>query len=149
MTRSRDPGLSLIDLILSISLTSLLAIPVGMLLGSHLEAGLRARDVTVAMNLARHEMERLDSYNDFCHADLALTAAAPPPLPGYWTGFPYDLTRIVQCHAGNCDPTCALMPPPNSANGIKRIELRVTKSGSGDQAASLVTYRTKFVRFGS
>lgn len=145
-------GLTLVELVITISLAAIIGIPTGILLSEHLTGALRARDYTVAMSLARREMERLDSLNNFCHTDLDVTAPSPPPLVGYWPGYPYDLTRIVQCQAGDCtsqSPGTCHSPPANARNGIKRIELRVTKSGSTEVQARLVTYRTKYVLFGS
>ena len=149
-------GLTLVELVMTISLAAILGIPVGILLSEQLTGTLKARDYAVAMSLARAEMDRLDildsppgldnNANGFCHADLAPTSPTPLPIVGYWTGYPYDLTRIVQCQTGDCSSNCA--SPANTNNGVKRIELRVTKSGSSDLLASLVTYRTKYVRFG-
>ena len=148
-------GLTLIELVITITLAAILGIPVGILLSEHLTGALRARDDAVGMSLARAEMDRLDSLdsatgldnaNGFCHPNLNLTSLTPPPIVGYWAGFPYDLTRIVQCQTGDCTSNCA--SPSNARNGIKRIEIRVTKTNSGEQVASLVSYRTKYVRFG-
>lgn len=152
---AKQAGLTLVELVITISLAAIIGVPTGILLSEHLTGALRARDYTVAMNLARREMEQLDSLdsasgldnaNGFCHPDLALTVPSPPPIVGYWPGYPYDLTRIVQCQVGNCGSNCA--SPSNANNGIKRIEIRVTKSGSSDRLATLVTYRTKYVLFG-
>lgn len=138
-------GLTLVEIILTIGLTAALGVPMGMLLNAHLGNALRARDATVAMNLARLELERLDSLNDFCDADLNVV---PPVTVLLYQGLPYDMTRIVACQAGNCASNCGLTPA-NALNGVKRIEIQVRKSGSATILASLVTYRTKFVLFGS
>ncbi len=151
----RATGFTLIELIIAISLAMLIGVPAARLLVEHLAGAIRSRDYAVGMSLARREMERLDSFdsaggldnsNGFCHPDLALTAVSPPPINNYWVGYPYALTRIVQCQALDCTSNCA--SPTNPRNGIKRIELRVTKTGSSEPAATLVTYRTKYVRYG-
>ena len=148
-------GLTLIELVMTISLAAILGIPVGLILSRQLQGAINARDAAVAMSLARDEMERLESLdsasgldnaNGFCHPDLNLTSPSPAPIPGYWAGYSYDLTRIVQCQVNNCASNCA--SPSNANNGVKRIEIRVTRTGSGDLMASLVTYRTKYVRYG-
>ena len=139
-------GLTLIELVITISLAAIIGIPVGLLLSEHLNGALRARDAIVAMNLARYEMERLDSLNDFCHVDLNMNSPAGTPLNSY-QGYPYTLTRIVWCQTGNCASNCG--SPSNANNGVKRIEIRMTKSGSTGVLASLVSYRTEFVLFGS
>lgn len=140
-------GLTLVEIILTIGLTAALGVPMGMLLNAHLGNALRARDATVAMNLARLELERLDSLNDFCDAGLAINAPAGTTVDPYQS-LPYAMTRIVACQAGDCTANCGLTPA-NALNGVKRIEIQVRKSGSATVLASLVTYRTKFVLFGS
>ncbi|PIQ83224.1 MAG: hypothetical protein COV75_08825 [Candidatus Omnitrophica bacterium CG11_big_fil_rev_8_21_14_0_20_63_9] len=149
MRRDRTRGLTLVELVIAIALAGLLGVPIGMLVSEQLRSAIQARDHSVAMNLARAEMERLDSLNNFCHADLNVTGLSPPALVGYWPG--YDLTRIVTCAAGNCASQSpgVCHPPTNTRNGLKRVDLRVTRTGSGELAASLTTYRTKYVLFGS
>jgi len=150
MNSTAPRGLTLVELVVTIILTAIIGIPVGILLAEHLSGALRARDYTVAMNLARREMERLDSWNNFCHADLNLTAGTPAPNPDP----AYVVTRIVGCQtpasscACSCSGTCGSGAPTSARNDVKRVETRVTKSGSGEQLASLVSYRTKYVLFG-
>ncbi len=156
---SARSGLTLVELIVTISVAGIIGVPAGIILSEQLRAGIRARDAVVAMSLARAEMERLDSLdspppaesntNGFCQPDLALTVASPPPLANYWAGYPYALMRIVQCQTGGstCASNCASVPV-NANNGIKRIELRVTRTGQTEVLATLVSYRTKYVRFG-
>ncbi len=139
-------GLTLVELIVTISLAAILGIPAGILFSEHLTAALRARDATVAMSLARYELERLDGLNDFCHVDLTVNSPAGTTISPY-QGYPYALTRTVWCQTGDCAFNCAT--PSNANNGIKRIEIRVTKIGSAENRATLVTYRTKYVLFGS
>ncbi len=132
-------GLTLVELVVTITLAGLLGIPVGLLLSHYLEAALRSRDRTVAVNLARHEMERLESLNDFCHADLDTPVAGVAiTVPGFPSSI---VTRMVTCQAGDC--AC-----PSAIDGMKRVDVRVTKAGSEDPLASLTTYRTKFVTYG-
>ena len=140
-------GLTLVELVIAISLAVIISIPVALLLSEHLSGALRARDAMVAMNLARYEMERLDSLNDFCHVDLTVNSPGGLSIPSYQS-YPYTLTRTVWCQANDCSSNCATIPT-NAKNGIKRIEILVTKDGSTARLAFLVTYRTKFVLFGS
>lgn len=146
-------GLTLVELIITISLAAILGVPVGILLSEHLTGAIRARDAAVAMNLARYEMERLDSLNDFCHPDLALTppggillSAAPFSI------YPsYAVRRVVTCQAQVSATACTspcVASPGATDNAIKRIEVVARKSGSSDLLASLVSYRTKYVSFG-
>ena len=148
MRPHRQDGLTLIELIITIVLATIIGLPVGFFVSEYIKGALNARDTTVAMNLARDEIERLESFNDFCHAELNLTGplgstVARPDYPAY------VVTRIVSCQTGNCSSNCSLAAPANTDNGMKRIEIRVAKVGSSSTLASLMTYRTKFVLFGS
>ena len=141
-------GLTLVELVITICLAAIISIPVGILLSEHLTAALRARDYTVAMDLARYEMEQLDSLNDFCHSDLNVNSPSGTTIDPY-QGYPYALTRTIWCQAGDCTSNCSASPPiPNANNGVKRLEIRMRKSGSSETLASLITYRTKYVIFG-
>ena len=152
--RRHERGLTLVELVVGISLSAILGIALGVLVSEHLRAALRARDMTVATNVARAELERLESLGTivgqenttgFCHPDLNLTAGVLVPA---LSGPSYIVTRIVTCQTGSCVSNCA--SPSNANNGIKRIEIRVTKTSSaGERQAYLITYRTKFVLFGT
>ena len=152
-------GLTLVELVITISLAAIIGVPTGILGSERLSGALRARDYTVAMSLARAEMERLDSLVDgadsdtafFCTTNLALGTSGPTPITNYEQ---YLLTRIVSCQTPTsscqcrCSGQCGTGSPTTARNDIKRIEVQVTKSGSTDRLATLVTYRTKYVLFG-
>lgn len=129
-------GLTLVELVITISLAGILGVPVGMLLSEQLNGALKARDYTVGMNLARQEMERLDSLNDF----FVLASQSASAVPGFPA---YTRTVTVTCSFGNCTSTGV------GSQGGKRVEVVVTKTGSSDPLARLVTYRTKHVQFGT
>ena len=151
MRLRRRLGLTLVELVITISLAGIIGVPVGIILSRQLDSALRARDYAVAMSLARAEMERVDSASDvaaFCN----LNSTAPAPVSGYPA---YTVERVVACQtAGSncncgCTGACGVGGTPTSArNDIKRIEVRLTKSGSTDRLATLATYRTKYVLFG-
>ena len=140
-------GLTLIELVITISLAAILGIPIGLLLSEHLNGALQARDAAEAMSLARRELELLDSFNNFC--DLALSIVPPQTFDPYLAPYPYALTRTITCQVGgaNCTSACAAAPAATD-NAVKRIQITVRKRGSPDPLASVVTYRTKYVRFG-
>ena len=138
-------GLTLVELVITISLSGIIGVPVGILLSEQLRAALRARDSVVAMNLARYEMEQLDSFNNFCHTNLTVNSPAGTTIDPYQST-PYALTRIVWCQTGDCASNCG--SPLDANNGIKRIEIQVRHSGSSEVLALLVSYRTKYVLFG-
>ncbi len=141
-------GMTFIELIIAIALTAIVGLPIGMVLAELLQGGLRARDVTVAMNLARYELERLDSLRaasssgDACVAELSVGSVT---LPSY-QGYPYDVIRSITCQtspASSCTSCTNL-----TVNGVKRIEITVRRPGATQVLATLVTYRAKYVRFG-
>lgn len=134
---TRVAGLTLIELVITISLAALLGIPTGLLVGEHLRVGIRSRDSMVATQLARRELEYLDSLNDFFHAEMNSGVFVN------YQGVPYTLTRTVTC-INNCTAAAAA-----NRQGYKRIVVTVTKPGSSDPLARLITYRTKYVLFGS
>ena len=157
MDYGRSFGLTLVELILTIALAGILGAPLGIMLGEHLNGSLRATDRAVAMSLARWELERLDSLesttspgrdnlNGFCHPDLTVNVPAgvlaTSPNPAY------TITRIVACQANDCASNCA-SSPTNARNGVKRIEIQIRRAGTANVIASLVTYRMKYVLFGS
>lgn len=126
-------GLTLVELIMTISLAAIIGIPSGILLSTHLNAALEARDYTVAMSLARAEMERLDSLNDFS----SIASQAPAPVPGFPS---YEREIIVTClYSNNCNA---------GSFNVKRVDVTVRKTGSSSPLAMLMTYRTQNVLFG-
>lgn len=132
-------GLTLVELVLTISLAAIIGVPVGFILSEHLRGALWARDAAVAMCLARQEMERLDSLNNFfASPDLSVGTTS-----GTVSGFPsYTRTVTIICLVGNCTNT------GTNSQGVKQITIVVTKTGPGDTLATLVSYRTKHVFFG-
>jgi len=133
-------GLTLVELILTISLATILAIPTALLLGAHLQEAMSSHDSTMALQLGRFELERLDSLNNFfASPDLTIGSTVLTNFQGY----PYDVTRAVTCQVGDCTSTAS------SSQGVKRITITVTPTGSAVPLAKLITYRTKCVCFGS
>jgi hypothetical protein len=132
-------GLTLVELVVTIGLLGIIGIPTGLLVGEQLIGSVRAKDSTVAMQLGRAHLERLDSLDDFFHPELSVGARTVTP-----SGFPaYAVTTSVTCASGNCTSGSL------TSQGIKRIQVTVTKSGSPDPLARLITSRTKHVAFGS
>ena len=133
-------GLTLVELIITISLTAIIGVPAGILLSRQIGAAIDTRDYTVAMSLARYEMERLDSFNDVYHADLFVTNSPVTTTIVNYLGYPYTLERTVDCLTGDCT---------NGNFNVKRVDVTVRKTGSISPLATLTTYRTQNVLFGS
>ena len=134
----------MVELALTIGLLGIIGIPTGLLLHQHMWAALGSQDSVVATQLAQYEMEYLDSFNDFftspaidCPSGRPVTTVIP-----LYKGYPYDLTRQVSCVLGECCSTAT------TQQGVKRLQVTVTKAGSSDPLARLISYRTKHVLFG-
>lgn len=128
-------GLTLVELVITISLAAIIGVPVGILLSEQLKGALTARDYTVGMALARAELERLESLNDF----FAIASQPAAPVPGFPA---YTRSVTVTCLLGDCRSGAT------KRQGTKRIDVVVTKTDTPDLVATLVTYRTKHVAFG-
>ena len=140
MTR-RGRGLSLVELVISIALLGILAVPTGMLLRELLVLIMNANDTVAAVSVARYEMERLDAIDDFYAADFNLGTTA---IPNY-QGTPYTLTRTLTCALqwnNGCTNTGLGRP------GSKRIVVVVTRPGNPTPFATLQSLRTKNVSYG-
>lgn len=132
-------GFSLVELILVIILSAILGIPVAMLISEQIRLSLRARDASMAMSLARMELERLESLNNFCHADLNIASTT---MASY-AGQPFTLFRNVVCQFGNCASNCAT--PSNTNNGVKRIDITVARTGTTEIVATVQAYKAKYM----
>lgn len=105
------------------------AVPVSLLIGSHIQGVLSSAEETTAQNLARLEMEKINnmSYAGIVSANFS-----------NYEGYPYDLTRSVSFAAGD----------GASAESLKKISVDVRKTGSPAVIAAAVTYVAKNVGYG-
>lgn len=143
----REGGLTLVELVVVIALTGIISIPAGMLMAEQIRLALRARDASIAMSLARMELEVLESrtmitglpgnQSNACHADFSNGTFVS------YAGQPYTLIRTVVCQIGNCVNNCGTTN--NGNNGIKRVEITVARNGTTEVVARLTAYRTKFL----
>jgi len=143
-------GLTLVEFIITILLTAIIGLSTGLLVSEHLKGGLNARDHAVAMNLARAEIERVESWNDFC----AVSSSPFAPVSGYPA---YELERAVTCQTPttSCACSCTLVTKAldctvaaANTNDVKRINIRVRKSVANNTVGSLISHRTRWVSFG-
>ncbi len=133
-------GLTMVELVVTIALAAILGIPTGRLLVEHVRLGMQTQDSMRATQLARYEVERLDSLNAFFTADLAV---ATTTINNYLST-PYRMTRVVGCLEGDCTTV-----GPVTAPGVKQITVTLIKPDTGATLARMTTYRTKNVSFGS
>lgn len=133
-------GLTLLELVITLTLAGILAVPIGLLLGEQVHQAVSSQETNPALQLARYEMERLDSLNNFFeNPDLSIGSTTQTNF----LGTSYDMTRTVSCIVGNCTSGSF------NSQGVKLIEVTVTKSGATEPSVALTTYRTKHVSFGS
>ncbi len=137
-------GATLLELLIVIIVAALVAVPMGLLISRQVETQLRGRDETVAISLARFELESLASRNNYFDPALALGTTV---LTDY-QGQPYTLQRVVECLVGSdCNSTAF------TSQAVKRVIVRVYRPSASNplatQLVSFVTYWTKHVTFGS
>jgi prepilin-type N-terminal cleavage/methylation domain-containing protein len=134
MTKFQAPsrkakGFTLIELIMTIVVVGIAAIPLSLLLGKHTQSVFQSADYTMALNLARLEMEKANN--------LAYTNINSASFSNYG-GYDYDVTRAVGYAQGS-----ALTP-----QSLKQVTVSVTRHGSPTVLFSLVTYIANNVSYG-
>lgn len=111
----------------------IMAIPLALLVSQHLESVLQSQDHTLAVNLARFEMEMVNNMN-YTDPKIAVGTHLSPDYPAY----NYDVTRTVACIQGDC----------TIGESLKRVTVTVTKKGSSAVSASLATYLVRNITYG-
>ena len=129
MRKSRLKGFSLIELVMTIVVVSIAAIPLSLLLSQHVESTFVSEDYTMGLHLARFEMEKVRnmSYANIVSATLS-----------NYQGYNFNVARTVAYAQGNAA----------SAESLKQVKVDVTKTGSATVLVSLTTYVTKNVLYG-
>lgn len=119
--RRKREGFTLIELVMTIVVVAIISIPLSLLVIQHIESVVQSKDYTMAMNLARWEMEIV---NNTGYASISTAN-----FPNY-KGYPYDLTRTVTFAAGS----------GASAESLKQITVTVRRSGSATDLVKFITY---------
>jgi prepilin-type N-terminal cleavage/methylation domain-containing protein len=125
----RKRAFTLIELIMTIVVVGIIAVPVSLLLFQHMQSTLQSGDVSMALNLGRFEMEKIKNtpYASIVSASFS-----------NYEGYNYNVTRAVTYVQGN-DTT------PES---LKQIRVTVTKSGDAAVLVGLVTYVARNISYG-
>ncbi len=124
----RDCGFTLIELIMTIVVVAIIAIPLSLTICQQMESTYQSRGFTEALNLARHEMEIVNNlpYNGITDSiDLN------------YLGYPYSILRGVSFVAGDA----------GSAESLKQVTVSVTRPGNPAVLARLVTYIARNVTY--
>jgi len=125
----RKKGFTLIELIMAIVVTGIIALPVSITLGKHVQSVFVSQDYTTALNLARLDMEQA--------LNTAYASLSSASFNNY-QGYDYDLSRTVTYAQGN-------WWTPES---LKLVVVSVTRAGSADVLVTLKTYIAKNVTLG-
>lgn len=124
-------GLTLVELIMTIVVLGIVAIPISLFISRNTESVFYCEDLTIALNLARWEMEKI---NNTDYGKIAIGTFLSPDYPEY----NYGVTRIVAYAQGDA----------NSKESLKKITVEVKKTGDMNVLVSLVTYIAKNVSYG-
>jgi len=122
-------GFTLIELIMTMVVVSIIAVPLALFLGQHVTSVVQSEDYTMAADLARREMERVKN--------MAYANVVSASFPNY-QGYNYDIIRTISFAQGT-----ALTP-----ESLKQVRVDVRKSGSATVIFSLVTYLARNVLYG-
>lgn len=115
---------------MTIVLVTIISIPLGLLISSHLEGVVIAEEKTAATSLARMDMERIKM--------MAYANVVSATLSNY-LGHDYDVVRTVSYALGNS----------TSAESVKLIRVSVRRTGSNTDIITLSTYIARNVNNGS
>jgi prepilin-type N-terminal cleavage/methylation domain-containing protein len=120
---------TLIELIMTIVVVGIVAVPLSLLLSQHIESTFQSEDLTIATNLSRFEMEKVNN--------LAYASIVNATFSNY-EGYNYDVARTVTYAQGS----------DVSAESLKKITVEVRKSGSAAVLANITTYIARNVSYG-
>jgi prepilin-type N-terminal cleavage/methylation domain-containing protein len=120
---------TLIELLATIVVVGIVAVPLSMLIAGHIESVFVSEDEVMARQFARLELEKV---NNMPFANIASLIT-----PAY-EGYNYTVYRVVSFAQGN----------NASAENLKKITVNVTKTNSATALISLVTYLAKNVIYG-
>ncbi|MFH1876291.1 MAG: prepilin-type N-terminal cleavage/methylation domain-containing protein [Candidatus Omnitrophota bacterium] len=124
-------GFTLIELIMTIVVVAIIALPLSVMLSQQVQSTFRSSDYSSALNLARLEMEKVNN--------LAYDSIASGTFASY-EGYPFDVTRTV-----NFAPGSGVI----LSESLKQIKVEVRKAGDVTVLAELVTYIARNVNYGS
>lgn len=119
-------GFTLIELVMTIVVTSIIAIPLSVSLSQHIQSVFQSQDYTMAVELGRYEMERVNKITNWNNI-----VSAPP-----YSLYNYDIIRTVTLIANT---------PPER---LKKIQVDVRETGSATAIITFITYIAQNVNYG-
>ena len=119
-------GFTLIELIMTIVVTSIISIPLSLLLIEHTQSVFQSHDDAMAVQLGRDEMERVNntSYEKIRSVNFTMDH--------------YHIIRSVTYAQGSAD----------SGESLKKIKVEVKRPGSLDPLVTFLTYVSRNVQHG-
>ena len=124
----RRRGFTLVELIMTIVVIGVVAIPISVALNEHVQSVFASGDITMANNLARFDLAQMNN--------TAYASIVSATLNNY-QGYSYNLIRTVTFVNGT----------GATAESTVQITDQVTKAGSATVLASLTTYISKNIRY--
>jgi len=114
---------------MTVVVIGIIAVPLALLINQQIKSVFVSQDLTVARNLARFEMEKINNipYADIVSADFS-----------NYQGYGYNVVRAVSYVEGN----------DTSPESLKKITVSVVKSDNAQILAVLITYLAKNVSYG-
>jgi len=125
----KNNGFTLIELIMTIVVVGIVALPISLNLGKQVQSVFVSKDYTMALHLARFEMERVLNT-----AYASITSATVSNYQGY----AYNVTTAVSYAFGTS----------LTAESVKLVTVSVTKAGSATVLVTLNNYIVKNVTWG-
>ena len=125
----KNRGFTLIELIMTIVVVGIVALPISLTLGKQVQSVFVSRDYTMALHLARFKMETI-----FNTAYASITSATDSSYQGYT----YNVTTTVSYAFGTS----------LTAESVKLVTVSVTKTGSATVLVTLNNYIVKNVTWG-
>jgi len=121
-----ESGMTLIELIMTIVVVGIIAIPLSLLMYQHVTSVALSEDYTMAINLGRFEIETVKSLD---YTNIVNDSS---------TYLGYNVNRTVTYAYGN----------GSSAESLKEIKVDVIKVGTTTVLVSFVTYVARNVSYG-
>lgn len=122
-------GFTLIELVTTIIVVGIIAIPLSITISQQIQSVANSGDYNTALNLARFEIEKVNNLN-YTNINSATFSN--------YQGYPYDVNRIVSYAQGN----------GTSNESLKQVTVEVNKSGNATVLVRLITYIAKNIGFG-
>lgn len=114
---------------MAVIVMGIVSVPLSLLISEHVPAMFQSEDYSIALNLARYEMEKVNN--------LAYTSISNASYSGY-QGYDYDVTRTVTYARGS----------GTSSESLKKITVSVRKSGSAQVITNFITYVARNAAYG-